>query len=99
MPVPKDDVPVRPALEIEPLGMLVRLRVHVGRRQHGHDPVALLQPDAAKLDVLSHKARLGELHRRDEAQEFLDRETGAAPVLREPVAQRRDSSRARTPIR
>ena len=66
-------------------------RVHVGGRHHGHDLVALLQADAAELDVLAHVARLGELHRRDEPQEFLDRQVDPAPVLLEPVAQLRDS--------
>src|SRR5688572_23872781 len=35
------DVPVRPSLEIEPLGALVRSRVEVGGREHGHDLVVL----------------------------------------------------------
>src|SRR3712207_2207874 len=34
-----------------------------------------------------HKARFGELHRRDEAQELLNRQRRAAPVLLEPIAQ------------
>ena len=46
-----------------------------------------LQPDAAEFDILAHVARLGELHRRDEAQKLLDREVDAAPVCFEPVAQ------------
>jgi hypothetical protein len=33
---------------------------------------APLQPDAAKLHILSHEAQLGELHRGHEPQEFLD---------------------------
>ena len=34
-----------------------------------------------------HEARLGKLHGREEAQKFLDRQIGAAPVRFEPVAQ------------
>jgi hypothetical protein len=85
---PEREVSVRPPLEIQSLGPLVRIRVHVGGRHHGGDLVALLQADAAELDVLAHEARLGELYRRDEAQEFLDRQIDPAPVLREPIAQR-----------
>src|SRR5262249_1713448 len=48
-----------------------------------------LQPDTAELGVLAHVARLGELHGRDETQEFLDGQTGAIPVLLQPVAQPR----------
>ena len=57
-PGPEGDVSVRSPLKIELFGMLVCLRVHIGGRHHGHDPVALLQPDAAKLRILSHEARL-----------------------------------------
>src|SRR4029077_1058406 len=85
-PSPKGDVPVRSSLEVEPLGMLVRLDIHIGRRHHGHDPVTLLQPNPAKLHVLSHEPRLRKLHRRDEAQEFLDRETNPTPILLEPIS-------------
>src|SRR6185503_1273076 len=60
-----------------------------GGRHHGHDPVALLQPNPAELHVLSHEPRLRKLHRRDEAQEFLDRETNPTPILLEPISQRR----------
>jgi hypothetical protein len=81
------DVPVRVPPKIEPLGMLVGGRIQIGSSEHGHDPVAALEPHAAKLHVLAHEARLGELHRRDEAQEFLDREIGAVPVLFEPIAE------------
>ena len=57
-PGAEGEMPVRPALKIEPFGMLVCLRVHIGSRHHGHDPVAPLHLDAAKLRVLSHEARL-----------------------------------------
>ena len=63
------------------------LRVHVGSGQHRHDPVAFLQMYATKIDILADEARLGELHGRDEAQKFLDRQVGAAPVFLEPIAQ------------
>ena len=55
------------SLEIKRFRFLVRLRVHVGGCDHCHDLVSLLQPDAAELYVFAHKARLRELHRRDEA--------------------------------
>ena len=76
------DVPVRLALQIEPLRMRIGLRIHVGGGQHGHDLVAPSQPDAAEFDIPAHVARLGELHRRDEAQKFLDRqiERGSSPA-------------------
>src|SRR5690349_11472837 len=83
------DMPVRPPPKIEPFRMLVRGRIEIGGGQQGHDLVAALEPDAAKLDVLAHEARLGELHRRDEAQEFLDRDIGSSPILFQPVAQTR----------
>src|SRR6516225_8374524 len=83
------DMPVRPPLEIELLGMRVGVRIEVRGRQHRHDLVALLQTHAAEFDVPADVARLGELHWRYEAQKFLDRETGSAPVLFEPVAQAR----------
>jgi hypothetical protein len=38
---PEGNVPVRLPLEIEPFGVFVRRRVHVGCRQHGHDLIAL----------------------------------------------------------
>ena len=44
--------------------------------------------DAAELHVVTRKARLGDLHRRDETQELLDGEVGAAPI-------RQRASRAR----
>ena len=86
------DVPVRLALQIEPFRMRICLRIHVGGRQHGHDPVALSQSDATEFDILAHVARLGELHRRDEAQKFLDRQIDTAPILFEPAD--RDFSKA-----
>src|SRR5690348_13973710 len=80
------DVPVRPPFEIELFRMLVRFRIEVRSGQHGHDLVTLLQPGAAKVHVLSHEARLGELHRGNEAQKFLDGEVGAAPIRCQPIA-------------
>jgi hypothetical protein len=74
-------------LQVEPLGMRIGLRVHVGGGQHGHDLVAPPQPDAAEFDILAHIARLGELHRRDEPQKLLDRQIEPAPVLLQPVAK------------
>src|SRR5262249_11243192 len=35
------DMPVRPALKVEPLGMRIGRGVHVGSRQHRHDALAL----------------------------------------------------------
>jgi hypothetical protein len=55
---PEGDVPVRSSLKVESFGMLVCLRVHVGRRHHGHDSVTVLQPNSPKLHVPSHEARL-----------------------------------------
>ena len=86
------DVAVRPALQVEPLGMRIGLRVHVGGGEHRHDLVALPQPDAAELDIPAHIARLGELHRRDEAQKFLDREIEPAVSPRAASRAVRDSS-------
>src|SRR5262249_56141878 len=77
------DVVVRPPLHVETLGIFVRLRVHVGRNQHGHDLLALLHADTVELDIVAYEAWLGKLHRRDEAQELLDRERKPAPVLLE----------------
>src|SRR5262249_31110603 len=74
------DVPVRPALEIKLLRMRIGLRIEVRGHQHGNDLLALLQPDTAELELPADVARLGELHRREEPQEFLDREIG--PALR-----------------
>ena len=79
-------MPVRPPLEIEAFRALVRLSIQIGGDEHRHHPVALLQFHALEVDILAHVARLGELHRRDEAQEFLDRQPGAAPVRRQPIA-------------
>src|SRR5882757_8883061 len=83
------DMPVWLALEIEPLRMDIGVRIEVRSRQHRHDPVALLQLDTAELDILAHVARLGELHGRDEPQEFLDGQAGAVPIFLQPVAQAR----------
>src|SRR5215813_15479915 len=62
-PGTEGDVPVRSPREIERLGLLIRLRVEVRGRQHGHDLVVFAQPYTAELNVLAHDARLGELHR------------------------------------
>ena len=67
--------------------MRVGLRVHVGGRQHRHDLSPFVRRTPPRSTSLRTIARLGELHRRDEAQELLDGEIGAAPVLFEPVAQ------------
>ena len=47
------EMPVGPPLEIEPLRMLVRGRIHIRRRQHRHDLLALLDPDAAEFHVVA----------------------------------------------
>ena len=78
---------VRVPLEVELFRRLVGPGVGVGRGDHDHDLVALFQLDAVEPEILAHIARLGELHWRHEAQELLDREVGAGPVLLEPVAQ------------
>ena len=57
MPVPKAMCRLA-ALQIESLRMRIGRGVHVGGRQHGHDPLALLDRDAAEVDILAHKARL-----------------------------------------
>ena len=80
-------VPIGPSRQIEPLRVRIGFRVEIGRRQHGHDPVPFPQPDPAELNVPSDEPGLGELHWRDEAQELLDGQRCAAPVLLEPVAQ------------
>ena len=64
---PESEVSVRVSLQIKPFRILVRHRVHVGCGNHCHDLVSLLQPDPAEFYVLSHEARLRELHGRDEA--------------------------------
>ena len=51
------DMPVRPPLEIEPLRLRIRLRIQIGRDDHGHDLVALLQANTLELDVVAHIAR------------------------------------------
>src|SRR5262245_61061043 len=56
-------MPIRLALEIELLRMRIGLRIEVCGHQHGNDLLALLQPDAAQLEVPADVARLGELHR------------------------------------
>ena len=51
-------MPVRLALQIEPIGIVVGRRIQVRCNDHGHDPVALLQSDAVELQSLPHIARL-----------------------------------------
>src|SRR4029450_5634009 len=74
-------------LEIKLLRTRVCIRIHVGSRQHGHDFFTLLQPNSTELDIFPDETRLGELDGRDEAQEFLNCQIGAAPILLEPIAQ------------
>ena len=93
------DVPIRLALQVEPLGMRIGRGVHVGGGQHGHDPVALAQANAVQFDIPAHEARLCELHRRDEAQEFLTAEISATPVFLQPVAQTGVSQQLELPSR
>ncbi len=50
-------VPVRPPRQIELLGMFIRRSIHVGGDDHRHHPVALVQANSVKLDVLPHVAR------------------------------------------
>src|SRR5215510_7543542 len=59
---PEGDMTVWLALEIELPRMDIGLRIEVRGCQHRHDPVALLQPHTAELDILAHVSRLGELH-------------------------------------
>ena len=66
--------------------MRIYVRVHVGRSQHGYDPVALLEMDATEINILLYETRLGELHGRDEAEEFFDGRVAPTPVFLEPVA-------------
>ena len=98
-PGAEGDMPIRPPLKIKLSRMFVRLRIEVPGCQHGHDFVPLLQPDAAKLDVLSHEARLGELHRGNEPYEFLDGKLSATPILFQPIAEFRGCAAAHEPTR
>jgi hypothetical protein len=41
------NVAVRAKLEIRLLGQSVGRQIHVGGRQHGHDPIAAFEPGAA----------------------------------------------------
>ncbi len=66
-PGAEGDVAVRLSREIELFRMSVGFRIEVCRRQHGHDFLARPDPDAAKLNLPPREARLGELHRRNEA--------------------------------
>src|SRR5258705_370896 len=54
---PEGQMPVRPSLEIHPLGALVCFLVQIGGDDHRHDPVALLKADAVQIDILAHVAR------------------------------------------
>src|SRR5262249_56201989 len=81
----KGDMPVRSALEIKLLRMPIGMRIEVCCHEHGNDLLAPLQPDTAELEVPADLARLGALHRREEPQEFLDREIGPTPVFFQPV--------------
>src|SRR5207302_7628106 len=70
------------------VGMLVCLRVHVGCNDHGHYFLALLELDAAELNIPPHEARFCKLDGGDEAQEFLDSKAETAWVLHQPITQR-----------
>jgi hypothetical protein len=61
-PSTESEMPVRPSREIKLFRMWICLRIEVGSREHGHDLVALSQPDTAEFDVFANKSRLGELH-------------------------------------
>ena len=62
-PGAKRQVAIGSPREIERFGVRVGVGVHVGRRQHGHDPVALFQLNPAELDIASDEARLAKLYR------------------------------------
>ena len=98
-PGAEGDMPVRPSLEIEVLRLFVGLRIEVSGDQHRYDFFAPLQPDAAKLHILSHEARLGELHWGNEPQEFLDGKLSATPILFQPIAKSRACAAAHEPTR
>jgi hypothetical protein len=57
------DVVARPPLHVETPGIFVRLRVHAGRNQYGHDLLALLYGDTVELDIVAYEAWIGKLHR------------------------------------
>jgi hypothetical protein len=61
-------------LQIDGLRIRVGFRIHIGCGQHDHDLVTGLQPNPTELNLFSDKTRLGELHGRDEAQKFLNRQ-------------------------
>src|SRR6516162_6152033 len=79
-------MPVWLSRQIELFRTRICLRIEVGSRQHGHDLLTLSQLDTAEFDVFANKPRLGELHHRNEPQEFLHGQTRPAPVLFQPVA-------------
>ena len=82
------DVVVRPAREIELLGRGVCRRIHVGRRQHGHDLVATLEPDAAQVHICRTKRGLenctGETKRRNSSTARPTRVQSCASQSRSP---------------
>lgn len=86
-PGPEGDMPIGLSRKVELLRMLIGPRVEIGGSQHRHDLVAFVQADAIEIHILAHETDLGELYRRDEAQEFLDSQIGTAPIRGEPVAQ------------
>jgi len=86
-PSTESEMAVRLSREIELFRMWICLRIEVGSRQHGHDLVALSQPDTAEFDVFANKSRLGELHHRNEPQEFFHGQASPAPVFFQPIAQ------------
>src|SRR5262245_1408395 len=83
----ESNMTVRPSLEIARFSEHVSSRIHVGGHQHSHDLVTTLKSDAVQFHVLPHESRFRELHRRDKAKEFLDRQVGSPPVLFQPVTQ------------
>ena len=54
MPVPKAMCRLGLRCKIEPLRMGIGRGIHVGCGQHGHDPLALPDRDAAEIDVAAH---------------------------------------------
>src|SRR4051812_14057730 len=81
------EMPIEMPFEIEPFGVFIRIGIHVGSHEHGHDLLAPPHPNATKVHVFLHKARLGKLCRREEPKELLDGQIDAAPVLCQPIAE------------
>ena len=99
-------MPVRLAREIKFFRVGICLRIEVGCRQHGHDLLAPFQPDTAEFDLFANKPRFGELHHRNEPQEFCrrkaDSQSGAAVRLARPFDRpldARPTARPRPPER